>query len=258
MQIRGRSSRFKPLSVPVAFVVLVAALVAASPVAAASAAPGVLRTGLPNHTLTPGAMNPAVTQATIHTTICVSGWTATIRPPSSYTTALKVSQLATYGFSDRRLADYEEDHLISLELGGNPRSSKNLWPEPHHIRLASGVDVGSFTKDAFENSLKRSVCAGRISLSTAQHEIAGNWVAYWRVGKTVSPPTPTPTPTPVATPTPTPNPGASDPVAAAKAAGATAICRDGTLSYSAHRSGTCSRHGGVYWWTGNVGPAGPG
>ena len=45
--------------------------------------------------------------------------------------------------------------------------------------------------------------------------------------------------------------------AAAKAAGATAICRDGSWSYSAHRGGACSHHRGVIWWTGNVGPAGP-
>jgi hypothetical protein len=31
-------------------------------------------------------------------------------------------------------------------------------------------------------------------------------------------------------------------------AGATARCRDGTLSYSAHHSGTCSHHGGVARW----------
>jgi Protein of unknown function (DUF3761) len=30
--------------------------------------------------------------------------------------------------------------------------------------------------------------------------------------------------------------------------GATAQCRDGTYSYSAHRSGTCSHHGGVATW----------
>jgi uncharacterized protein YgiM (DUF1202 family) len=30
--------------------------------------------------------------------------------------------------------------------------------------------------------------------------------------------------------------------------GATAKCRDGTLSYSAHRRGTCSHHGGVAVW----------
>ncbi|MBU9171524.1 DUF3761 domain-containing protein [Burkholderia gladioli] len=31
-------------------------------------------------------------------------------------------------------------------------------------------------------------------------------------------------------------------------AGATARCRDGTYSFSRHRSGTCSRHGGVAQW----------
>nr|WP_079016721.1 DUF3761 domain-containing protein [Mycobacterium tuberculosis] len=30
--------------------------------------------------------------------------------------------------------------------------------------------------------------------------------------------------------------------------GATAICRDGSYSFSTHRSGTCSRHGGVLSW----------
>ncbi len=31
-------------------------------------------------------------------------------------------------------------------------------------------------------------------------------------------------------------------------AGATAKCRDGTYSFSQHRSGTCSHHGGVAQW----------
>jgi hypothetical protein len=63
-----------------------------------------------------------------------------------------------------------------------------------------------------------------------------------------------------ARPKATPKPKATpvDPYADAKAAGATAVCADGTWSYSAHRSGTCSKHGGVHWWTGNLGPAGPG
>lgn len=34
----------------------------------------------------------------------------------------------------------------------------------------------------------------------------------------------------------------------ANAAGATAVCKDGTDSHSASRSGTCSRHGGVARW----------
>jgi hypothetical protein len=36
------------------------------------------------------------------------------------------------------------------------------------------------------------------------------------------------------------------------------VCADGTWSFSKNRSGTCSSHGGVHWWTGNLGPAGPG
>lgn len=28
-----------------------------------------------------------------------------------------------------------------------------------------------------------------------------------------------------------------------------ATCKDGTVSYSKHRSGTCSRHGGVHQWS---------
>ncbi|WP_036665163.1 DUF3761 domain-containing protein [Paludibacterium yongneupense] len=31
-------------------------------------------------------------------------------------------------------------------------------------------------------------------------------------------------------------------------AGASARCRDGSYSFSKHRSGTCSRHGGVALW----------
>src|SRR5947207_10880315 len=41
-------------------------------------------------------------------------------------------------------------------------------------------------------------------------------------------------------------------------AGATAHCNDGTYSYSQHRSGTCSHHGGVAQWlsAASVGSAG--
>jgi len=45
--------------------------------------------------------------------------------------------------------------------------------------------------------------------------------------------------------------------AVAAPTGATALCRDGTYSYSKHRSGTCSHHGGVRkWLTGNGSSAG--
>jgi hypothetical protein len=43
----------------------------------------------------------------------------------------------------------------------------------------------------------------------------------------------------------TPNAGVASATSAAAPAGATAQCKDGTFSMSAHHSGTCSRHGGV-------------
>jgi hypothetical protein len=75
----------------------------------------------PDKFMTPGATNPGVTQANIRRTICKAGWTKTIRPPSSYTTALKLQQIVEYGYRDRKSGSYEEDHLISLQLGGHPQ-----------------------------------------------------------------------------------------------------------------------------------------
>jgi hypothetical protein len=108
--------------------------------------------------LTPGVLNPNVTQATIHSTICVSGWTRTIRPPSDYTSRLKLQGLRTYRLRGppRR---YQEDHLISLELGGDPSDPRNLWPEPY----PRAAEV-----DRIENQLNAEVCAGKLTLDAAQ------------------------------------------------------------------------------------------
>jgi hypothetical protein len=141
--------------------------------------------GNPNPKLTPGAVNPAVTQANIKTTVCKSGWTATIRPPSSYTTALKETQIVQYGYSDTRTASYEEDHLISLELGGAPKDANNLWPEPYTITYHGAatqnktVNLGARSKDKYENYLNTEVCDGKITLIAAQRQIATDWVGGW-------------------------------------------------------------------------------
>ncbi|MFJ8389961.1 hypothetical protein ACIQ9Q_36645 [Streptomyces sp. NPDC094438] len=127
------------------------------------------RLPLPDPVCTPGAWNPAVTQATIKSTICVSGWTSTVRPPTSYTNPLKVQQIAAYGYSDTNTADYEEDHLIPLELGGAPRDPHNLWPEPRY-----GNEPAQ-SKDLVENRLKTAVCKGRAGLNDARNAIATDW-----------------------------------------------------------------------------------
>jgi hypothetical protein len=103
-------------------------------------------------------LNPAVTQATIASTICRRGWTRTIRPPVTFTNALKIRQLHQYGLRGPPSA-YQEDHLISLELGGSPADPRNLWPEPYP--RASAVDQ-------IENDLNDRVCAGSLTLAEAQ------------------------------------------------------------------------------------------
>jgi hypothetical protein len=145
----------------------------ASPAVSAAPSPGQCHSlnGLPDPICTPGVADAGVTQENIHTTICVSGYSAGVRPPSSYTDMLKVEQISEYGYADTNPADYEEDHLIPLELGGHPTDPKNLWPEPR-----SGPYPAA-RKDGLENALHAAVCDGAMTLAAAQKAIAGNWEA---------------------------------------------------------------------------------
>ena len=125
--------------------------------------------GLPDRACTPGLADPRVTQDNIHTTICMGGYTKKVRPSTRYTNALKVQQIQQYGYTDTNLADYEEDHLIPLELGGHPTDPRNLWPEPR------AGDRAATHKDSVENALHAKVCAGLVPLIAAQTAIAMNW-----------------------------------------------------------------------------------
>jgi hypothetical protein len=108
--------------------------------------------------LTPGVANPDVTQETIGETICKGGWTKTIRPPTDYTNALKVEQMQAYRRPGTP-SDYQEDHLISLEVGGDPNDPRNLWPEP----IDRAVQV-----DDIEDELNHEICSGQITLREGQ------------------------------------------------------------------------------------------
>ena len=138
------------------FVVAAALLVAALPRCSGRGVRGVVV--LASWTLTPGVVNPDVTQATIASTICRRGWTRTVRPPVSYTNDLKRTGLGQYRLRGPP-SRYQEDHLISLELGGHPTDPRNLWPEPYP-RAA--------TVDRAENELNAEVCSGKLSLLDAQ------------------------------------------------------------------------------------------
>lgn len=111
---------------------------------------------------TPGVTNPAVTQATIWQTICVSGWTATIRPPVAYTNRLKTAGMRAYGETGSP-AVFEEDHLINLGVGGSPTDPANLWPEPRTGPRPAG------RKDQEEVQLRRK------TLAMARAQIQSNW-----------------------------------------------------------------------------------
>jgi hypothetical protein len=139
-------------------ILVVLAAVAAVAVSSAGAAKIVVA----DPVRTPGVRNPAVTQTSIGRTVCVAGWTKTIRPKTSYTGPLEIKQMREYGLVGSP-GDFEEDHLISLSLGGHPTSPKNLWPEP--IARARKVDV-------IERRLHSAVCAGKMRLRAAQKEIA--------------------------------------------------------------------------------------
>ena len=143
------------------------------PSAAASspaAVPAGWTLGYARRDLTPGVRNPAVTQATISTTICVRGWTATVRPPASYTNSLKATGLVAYGYTNRDPASVEEDHLLPLEGGGSPTDPRNLWPQPRYGAVTAAQ------KDTAENALRASVCSGAATLDAAQAAFLAKWV----------------------------------------------------------------------------------
>ena len=132
---------------------------------------------LPDPKLTPGALNWAVTQETIKTTICSKDYTHTIRPTSRYVTKVKLQQLTQNGpyRSSLPLTNFKEDHLISLELGGDPIDTKNLWPQ---------LNVSSYKKDKLENALNILVCKGKVTLVEAQKAVSTNWIiAYTKYVK---------------------------------------------------------------------------
>jgi hypothetical protein len=126
---------------------------------------------VPNDATTPGVDNPAVTQQTIGQTICVHNWTKTVRPPASYTNALKVKQLKALGYADQDPSHYEEDHRLSIEDGGDPRAEGNLYPEPYDP--ASGY--GARVKDKLETATSHAICAGTITLEQGRAILKGNW-----------------------------------------------------------------------------------
>jgi hypothetical protein len=125
-------------------------------------------------TCTPGAISPAVTQSNLKSTICrKGGYTSSIRPSTYVTGKEKKLNAASYGFTGR-MGDAEYDHLISLQLGGDPNDYRNLWVEPADPGHRKGSGVNN-AKDPVETKLHTAVCKGKVTLAAAQQAIVTDW-----------------------------------------------------------------------------------
>jgi len=82
--------------------------------------------------------------------------------------------LEEYGISGAEPRAYEIDYLITPGLGGAD-DIHNLWPQSYSA-TAWNADV----KDALEDRLREMVCNGNLTLTQAQQEIAGNWIAAYK------------------------------------------------------------------------------
>ena len=108
---------------------------------------------LPDPACTPGAISPKVTEDDLDSTVCRTGYTKSIRPPKQITAAEKEANAAAYGYTGE-LSQVEYDHLIPLEVGGDPNDPRNLWVEPGQ---------SPNPKDKVESELHSLVCSGRVS-----------------------------------------------------------------------------------------------
>ena len=111
-------------------------------------------------------LNPVVTQETIQATICVPGWTKTIRPPVSYTNRVKIALIRREGLPKELLVDFQLDHRIPLALGGAPSDPRNFQLQPWDE---------AEKKDTIETCLARAVCSGAITLDQARQRIWRDW-----------------------------------------------------------------------------------
>lgn len=121
------------------------------------------------------ALNPDVRQDTIQQTICIAGYTASVRPWTAYTNGVKARLLRERGQTQVSADEYELDHIVPLALGGHPRNLKNLMLQPLE------GDDGAKQKDRLERRLQVLVCAGKLLLNDARSAIYFDWQgAYLR------------------------------------------------------------------------------
>ena len=110
--------------------------------------------------------------------LCGHGYTAKVR---KVTGKMKKAIFKAYGIPKGHYGEYEVDHFISLELGGD-NSLENLWPQPYEVYLnVHGKDLrmGAREKDVVETTLHKMICKGKITPEQADEIITTNWVGYY-------------------------------------------------------------------------------
>jgi hypothetical protein len=121
---------------------------------------------LPDRSLTPGA-----TRRVAISDVCSMAHEEVVGEVS---TSLRQEVFREYGIVNARPDDYEVDYLIAPGLGG-AEDIHNLWPEPY-----TSQTWNARVKDALEERLHRMVCGGELDLSTAQGDIATDWIAAYK------------------------------------------------------------------------------
>jgi hypothetical protein len=119
----------------------------------------------PNPSLTPGA---AVLRSQVE--ICRAANINNKEVP----VALQRLVFNEYGIPTAEPSAYEVDYLITPALGGAD-DIHNLWPESSRETVWN-----SQVKDTLEARLRDMVCNGQLDLTTAQREIATNWIQAYK------------------------------------------------------------------------------
>ena len=109
----------------------------------------------PDPRLTPGVVRQDLTK----TEICATKWG---RDHRAVTDSMRQEVMRRYGLPWSKHHLYEIDHLIPRDLGGAD-DVRNLWPQ----LLWDAKHV----KDPLEVRLNNQVCAGELSLKTAQEQM---------------------------------------------------------------------------------------
>jgi len=130
---------------------------------------------LPDPACTPGAIDSAVTQANLPTTVCQKGgYTSTVRPPETITEPFKKKIMAAYGIPWSKASSYELDHLVELAIGG-ASDTRNLWPEPNTFKTATPSQYVHNDKDQAEQTAFSDLCSGKVKLAQIQSQMANDW-----------------------------------------------------------------------------------